>query len=108
VSRRFPPPSSQRILLSRDQERREHAYEQPVKAVDDVALENHPEIGPVSEHEARGDEDNRPFVVKTPTGKRPRMNPALSTTSARFAPWVTDTGIWITIRQPRTRRRQPA
>ena len=24
--------------------------------------------------------------------------------TTRFAPWVTDTGSWITIRQPRTRR----
>src|SRR5271166_2577318 len=53
------PRSSQRILLSRDQECREHAYKQPVKAIDDVALENHPEVGPVGEHEAHGNKDRR-------------------------------------------------
>jgi hypothetical protein len=28
--------------------------------------------------------------------------------TARFAPWVADTGTWITIRPPRTRRRRDA
>jgi hypothetical protein len=35
-------------------------------------------------------------------------SPALSTTSSRFTPWVTDTATWITRRQPRTRRRRDA